>query len=702
MDKLFVPFLPPWAETGLQPAFYDLESGTVLQQTARMYDKVNQLIRLFNQLSEETKTTVEEYIAKFTELKDFVDDYFDNLDVQEEINNKLDEMTEDGTLLNLILPYISGKHKVIFMPVSSDIDTNTASGDCTVIKTVTGKVIMIDTGATHSYDLIKAELDANGITKIDYLIISHFHGDHTSNIVNLDNDFDFTDATFYLQKHTNVPSDITVNSETEVLQVAALNNCTVVRPDSGDDVTIDDITITFFNCSASDITWLENNSTSLNDYSMCCYVDCGNNTLLFTGDLGLKGSQHCYDSGYLRKCDVVKIPHHGLTYGGGNPSDFNLAINPTYGICSVSQAYLDSVSLPNSESNVALQANGTKLFATYDEPIEVYLNTTEYDVHALFELYAKFNRSSSVTNIYVDKTYTGFSDGTSDKPFKTLAPAIAFAQIQRGTQTKINIVGTYNSTDDLRIMHTLGKIEIAGNATVSNLTIFDAKVVFDGSITAVSTAVAPVDISNSDVSFNELTINGEATGGTVGEGRGLRISNFSTVQCTTLTISNRSLAYVVYNESKLFVTTLAGSGNTYAYVANGSSIVEIGTADQATFATNAEYRNGYSRLLPKSKYVTFAYPSLKRIASGDDLDNYNTLGIYACISGGITSTLLNKPAGLQYAFNLEVKNLNSISNIQQIITSANLDHSTTGIYTRVYDDSNNVWSPWVTVIQGTE
>lgn len=106
MNKLFVPFLPPWVETGLQPAFYDKESGTVLQQTARMYDKVNQLIRNFNDLSKETKETVEEYILKFTELKDFVDDYFDNLDVQDEINNKLDEMAEAGTLQEIITAYI--------------------------------------------------------------------------------------------------------------------------------------------------------------------------------------------------------------------------------------------------------------------------------------------------------------------------------------------------------------------------------------------------------------------------------------------------------------------------------------------------------------------------------------------------------------------------------------------------------------------
>jgi exopolysaccharide biosynthesis protein len=102
MENIFVEFLPPWVETGLQPAFYDKESGTVLQQTARMYARVNMLIRMFNKLSKNTKEVVEEYITKFNELHDYVYDYFDNLDVQEEINNKMDELVEDGTLQRIL------------------------------------------------------------------------------------------------------------------------------------------------------------------------------------------------------------------------------------------------------------------------------------------------------------------------------------------------------------------------------------------------------------------------------------------------------------------------------------------------------------------------------------------------------------------------------------------------------------------------
>lgn len=57
----------------------------------------------------------------FNTLKDYVDNYFENLDVQEEINNKLDEMAQDGTLANIftiivennIMPYINNQNEQI-------------------------------------------------------------------------------------------------------------------------------------------------------------------------------------------------------------------------------------------------------------------------------------------------------------------------------------------------------------------------------------------------------------------------------------------------------------------------------------------------------------------------------------------------------------------------------------------------------------
>lgn len=129
MENIFVEFLPPWVETGLQPAFYDKESGSVLQQTARMYARVNMLIRMFNKLSKNTKETVEEYINKFNELHDYVQDYFANLDVQEEINNKLDQMAEAGTLADIVAAYIQLRGILAYDTVSDmKIADNLANG----------------------------------------------------------------------------------------------------------------------------------------------------------------------------------------------------------------------------------------------------------------------------------------------------------------------------------------------------------------------------------------------------------------------------------------------------------------------------------------------------------------------------------------------------------------------------------------------
>lgn len=118
MENIFVEFLPPWVETGLQPAFYDKESGTVLQQTARMYARVNMLIRMFNKLSKQTKETVDHYVEEFTSLYNYVHDFLDNLDVQEEVNIKLDKMVEDGTFDVLIQQIIDMKTIMLFDTLS--------------------------------------------------------------------------------------------------------------------------------------------------------------------------------------------------------------------------------------------------------------------------------------------------------------------------------------------------------------------------------------------------------------------------------------------------------------------------------------------------------------------------------------------------------------------------------------------------------
>lgn len=71
-----------------------------------------QLIWLCNYLTQTIIPTinnnaeaVKEVQDLVTELQDYINNYFDNLNVQEEINNKLDEMAENGTLAEIIEDY---------------------------------------------------------------------------------------------------------------------------------------------------------------------------------------------------------------------------------------------------------------------------------------------------------------------------------------------------------------------------------------------------------------------------------------------------------------------------------------------------------------------------------------------------------------------------------------------------------------------
>ena len=69
MRKYHIRPLPYWVLTDLQPAFYDSESGTVLQQMSRVYAKVQELLDAYNNFVKEINT----YISEFEDgiIKDF-------------------------------------------------------------------------------------------------------------------------------------------------------------------------------------------------------------------------------------------------------------------------------------------------------------------------------------------------------------------------------------------------------------------------------------------------------------------------------------------------------------------------------------------------------------------------------------------------------------------------------------------------------
>jgi hypothetical protein len=84
----------------------DFDAITNYQLYCKVVEYLNKILDNVNVIGNQ----MEEVTNAFIELQNYVNNYFENLDVQEEINNKLDEMAQDGTLQNIIKNVLPYKH----------------------------------------------------------------------------------------------------------------------------------------------------------------------------------------------------------------------------------------------------------------------------------------------------------------------------------------------------------------------------------------------------------------------------------------------------------------------------------------------------------------------------------------------------------------------------------------------------------------
>lgn len=227
---------------------------------------------------------------------------------------------------------------------------STGKSDCAVIE-MDGLVILNDAADEDDYDAIAAMLRADGVTKIDYLILSHYDRDHIGSAPLLIRDFAVgrvvrpaqikESREYYSLVDAELAKGVPVTVLTEDYRIETANGQITVEPpgrDYGD----------------------ENNNSAI---TVVCYRD---HRLLFLGDAKKKRLEE-FLSRTEGTVDFVKLPHHG-DYSRALKSLIK-RLRPQWAAATVSSP--DEIAPELAEY---LSKRGVILYSTADGPVRITWN----------------------------------------------------------------------------------------------------------------------------------------------------------------------------------------------------------------------------------------------------------------------------------------------------------------------------------------
>jgi len=216
----------------------------------------------------------------------------------------------------------------IYFPLFTDNNNEPIGGDGIVIILPNKSVMVIDgfySSAANSF--IKFLKDDLKIEKIDYLLATHFHGDHIGSFSKILDSFEI--AHFYSNGAlTNSSTSIQLAEKIKQLKIQE----TILT--QGDILQIGDITIDVLWPSLKDEDvykiFYEPGKTAetINLSSLVFKMTYKDFSILFTGDLYRKGEKQLVKKyGDFLKSTILKAPHHGDPYTS-NSRKFLLTVNP--------------------------------------------------------------------------------------------------------------------------------------------------------------------------------------------------------------------------------------------------------------------------------------------------------------------------------------------------------------------------------------
>ena len=227
-----------------------------------------------------------------------------------------------------------------------------AAGKAEAILLTTEKsAVLIDCGKKGFGQTILEELNARGITRIDYLIITHFDQDHVGGAAKVINSIPIGCV---------VQNDRPGNSEAYEKYLRALDKAKVEPFTVNDSLTfvLDDVSFTVDPPQKD--SYKHDNS---NNSSLIVTVSCGEKTLLFMGDVQTERLKEFISTKAI-DCDLLKYPHHGGA--DMEMEELITATMPEYAVICCSREEPDTTS-----SMQILREYGVSTFMTSEAPVQV-------------------------------------------------------------------------------------------------------------------------------------------------------------------------------------------------------------------------------------------------------------------------------------------------------------------------------------------
>ena len=334
-------------------------------------------------------------------VKDYIDDSVENIDEQLSTINEIlsNDIEVDGLYIN---------------------------GSCTIVR-VENKTIMIDCGSTQDATNITNELDRLEVSKLDYVIISHFHDDHCGSYASVIPYCDSSTKWYRCMDCTDTDNDWYnnalqyINEINSALAIAGIDQ--MIIPTNGQKINIKtDAFIQFYNTNplyeniykVSQKEYEPNvypgneGKPSYNNYSLITRIQNGDNSYLDCGDIETAAQKlNCKD---MCKTTIMKNPHHMANIMGY--WKFFSTCNPDIIYYNI---YLNLMDSQPDFTDFGLQWCYTYRYINQIKDIPVYTNFKT-------DFACEISDYTKVTSGY----YIDFINGNDDFTFSTLTVRGAF------------------------------------------------------------------------------------------------------------------------------------------------------------------------------------------------------------------------------------------------------------------------------------